>query len=184
MPLGTILRTYRSVRRAYLDSRIYARRRSVGISTGIALLLIMYFSPVRWAYAMHHSIDYNLVWWVADTEAWRDAEYVMVKWRGADPQHQGIEDGMTLVKRVGCRPGGLLSTREAMVYCDGVFLGIALRDVVSRDRKLTQFVFNGPVPTGKVYLIGDSADSYDSRYFGFVNTDQVFGRVVFGVKLP
>jgi type IV secretory pathway protease TraF len=70
-----------------------------------------------------------------------------------------------------------------MVYCDEVFLGIALRGVVSREREVKQFVFNGAVPEGKIFIVGDSADSYDSRYFGFVNTDQVFGRVIFGVKL-
>jgi signal peptidase I len=143
----------------------------------------MYFSPVHWAVAQHHSIKYNIVWWIADADAWKDAEYVMLRWRGADPQGQGITDGMALVKRVGCRPGGVLSTRNAMVYCDGEFLGIALRGVVSREQEVTQFVFNGTVPEGKLFVIGDSADSYDSRYFGFVNADQVFGRVVFGLKL-
>jgi type IV secretory pathway protease TraF len=171
------------VRKAYLGSSLYRNRRIAGIAIGVALLAVMYFSPVHWAVAMHHSIDYNLVWWIADADAWRDAEYVMVRWRGDDPQNQGITDGMSLVKRVGCKPGGVLSTRNAMVYCDEVFLGIALRGVVSREQEVKQFVFNGAVPEGKLFLVGDSADSYDSRYFGFVNTDQVFGRVVFGVKL-
>jgi type IV secretory pathway protease TraF len=143
----------------------------------------MYFSPIHWSMVMHHSIKYNLVWWVDDAEAWRDAEYVLARWQGSDPQNQGITDGMPLTKRVGCRPGQLLTTREAMVYCDDVFIGMALRGVVSREYPVTQFVHNGPVPEGKIYLIGDSADSYDSRYFGFLGTDQVFGRVIFGIKV-
>jgi hypothetical protein len=180
VPLPSIFATAHN---AYLGSCIYRHRRSAGISIGVALLLIMYFSPVHWAIAMHHSIKYNLVWWTTDADAWRDAEYVLLRWRGVDPQNQGITDGMTLVKRIGCKPGSILSTRNAMVYCDEVFLGIALRGVVSREREVKQFVFNGAVPEGKIFIIGDSADSYDSRYFGFVNTDQVFGRVIFGIKL-
>lgn len=180
IPLPSI---FAAARNAYLGSRLYRRRRGAGIGIGVALLAIFYFSPVHWAVAMHHSIKYNLVWWIADNDAWRDAEYVLLRWRGDDPQNQGITDGMSLVKRVGCKPGSILSTRNAMVYCDGVFLGIALRGVVSRAQEVKQFVFNGTVPEGKLFLVGDSADSYDSRYFGFVDTNQVFGRVVFGVKL-
>jgi type IV secretory pathway protease TraF len=179
----SIRQSVAGVHQKYLNSRIYRHRRVAGISIGMALLSVMFFSPVHWAVAMHHSIKYNLVWWVDDAQAWRDAEYVMVRWLGDDPQNQGITDGMTLVKRIGCRPGGTLSTRNAMVYCDDTFLGIALRGVVSRDSEIKQFVFNGIVPDGKLFLVGDSADSYDSRYFGFVNTSQVYGRVVFGVKL-
>jgi hypothetical protein len=174
---------FAAARSAYLGSRLYRHRRGAGITIGVTLLMIMYFSPVHWAVAMHHSIKYNLVWWIADADAWRDAEYVMVRWRGDDPQNQGITDGMDLVKRVGCKPGGMLSTRNAVVYCDEIFLGIALRGVVSREQTVTQFIFNGVVPGGKLFLVGDSADSYDSRYFGFVDIDQVFGRVVFGVHL-
>ncbi|MDR3176936.1 MAG: S26 family signal peptidase [Desulfovibrio sp.] len=176
------IRPLKEARRVYLYSFVYRQRRICGVLIGVSLLSFMFFSPLHWAAVMHHSIKYGLVWWVDDPQGWKNAEYVMARWRGEDPQKQGIEDGMVLAKRVGCRPGQRLENRGDHYYCDGIFIGAALR-AVSRNATIVPFTYSGTVPAGKLFLVGDSSDSYDSRYFGFVGTDQVFGRVIFGIRM-
>jgi len=68
----------------------------------------------------------------------------------------------SIVKRIGCMPGDTLTNNGAKFYCNGKFLGKARED----DRH-QPFVFNGTVPPGQVFLVGDQEGSYDSRYFGF-----------------
>jgi type IV secretory pathway protease TraF len=78
-----------------------------------------------------------------------------------------------LLKKVGCAPGQRLSAVEGKFSCDGHFLGRAL----ARDAKgnpLPQFIFNGIVPAGSLFMVGSHPRSYDSRYFGFIHADSVF----------
>ena len=91
---------------------------------------------------------------------------------------------MVLTKRVGCRPGQRLRIDDLRFYCDENFLRSALRGVMSRQQMMTPFSYDGEIPSGKLFLIGDNSDSYDSRYFGFIDAGQVFGRVLFGVRFP
>ena len=177
--------------RWYASSRLYAvwfRHRRIGsIVIGLSILLFLQFSPIRWAAVLHHSIKYDLVWWVDDTSAWNAGQYILAAWRGDDPQKQGLSDGMVLTKRVGCKPGQRLRIEELRYFCDGEFLGSALRGVMSRRQPIIPYFGDGydkVIPEGKLFLIGDNSDSYDSRYFGFIDIGQVFGRVLFGVRFP
>ena len=68
----------------------------------------------------------------------------------------------SIVKRIGCMPGDQMISSGFKYYCNGEYLG--------RARTYTQhlpFEFNGIVPVGMVFLVGDKDTSYDSRYFGF-----------------
>ena len=76
-------------------------------------------------------------------------------------------------KRVGCRPGEWLQVdAEYRFSCDGRPLGQALA-TDSQGRPLPQFIHNGPVPDGQLFLVGTHPRSYDSRYFGFVDAREI-----------
>jgi len=171
--------------KAYMNSSFYRfifrHRRILGPLFGCAFIAFLFLSPYHVSAVMHKSVKYTFVVWQKAEEAWKNSTYIMARWEGEDPNNQGLEEGMVLTKRVGCKEGQKLETREYRVFCDGEFLGSALRDVNSRNQKIHQFVFNGEIPRGKLFLMGDNSYSYDSRYFGFINTSQVFGKVVFGI---
>lgn len=80
------------------------------------------------------------------------------------------------LKRVECDEGEQLSVDESKTYfCSGRYLGRA-KDRSRAGEAVRHFCFNGVVPAGKMFVMGDHIDSYDSRYIGFVDKAEVVGR--------
>lgn len=76
------------------------------------------------------------------------------------------------IKRVACAPGDLLQEDGRDFRCGGWFIGRA-RELSHDGRPAPLFRFSGVIPEGKYFVMGDGADSYDSRYFGFVEAKDV-----------
>lgn len=76
------------------------------------------------------------------------------------------------IKRAGCTSGETLKVEKDYYFCNGEYIGHAKRKSLKGD-PLTPFVFNGTVPEGVVFAIGDHPDSYDSRYVGFISHHRV-----------
>jgi conjugal transfer pilin signal peptidase TrbI len=74
----------------------------------------------------------------------------------------------TLTKRMACVAGDTLTFDGSYHYCNGVRLGQVLT-MDSKHQRLLAFVWNGQVPAGKVFVMGDHPNSFDSRYFGFLD---------------
>jgi conjugative transfer signal peptidase TraF len=77
-----------------------------------------------------------------------------------------------LLKKVGCATGHRLTVTNGAYYCDENYLGHALAQD-SKGNRLPQFIFNGLVPAGSLFMVGSHPRSYDSRYFGFIHADTV-----------
>ena len=77
-----------------------------------------------------------------------------------------------LLKKVGCASGHRLTVNNGEYYCDENYLGHALTQD-AKDKRLPQFIFNGLVPAGSLFMVGSHPRSYDSRYFGFIHADSV-----------
>jgi type IV secretory pathway protease TraF len=92
--------------------------------------------------------------------------------------HPLVRDGerVRLTKRVACVSGDRLKTKGRYLYCNDRFLGEALEKTAS-GKLLDVFVFDDFIPEGMVYLSGDSATSFDSRYWGLMDIAQL-NRVV------
>lgn len=73
-----------------------------------------------------------------------------------------------LVKRLGCMAGQYLQRTGRQFYCDGKEIAQAM----THDQKgnvLPVFSYNGIIPEGKAFAVGDTVNSYDSRYWGFID---------------
>ena len=77
-----------------------------------------------------------------------------------------------LLKKVGCATGHRLTVNNGAYYCDENYLGHALAQD-AKGNPLPQFIFNGLVPAGSLFMVGNHPRSYDSRYFGFIHADTV-----------
>ena len=83
-----------------------------------------------------------------------------------------------IIKIVGCAPGQHLSVNASKEYfCNGQPLGTAI-DQDSLGNKLPQFHFNGVIPPGKLFVIGQHKRSYDSKYYGFIDADKITRKAI------
>lgn len=83
------------------------------------------------------------------------------------------DDEVSLTKRVACVEGDTLARTDAgHFYCNGQHIGHA-RKQATNGTELPMFEWgSASVPTGKAFVIGDHIESFDSRYWGFIEIDK------------
>lgn len=84
-----------------------------------------------------------------------------------------VPDGKNIheLKMVACLPlDELVVTQEGIpaFFCNGVFVGRAKIRTPS-GKLLPIFQYNGRIPEGKYFVFGAHENSYDSRYYGFID---------------
>lgn len=91
-------------------------------------------------------------------------------------------DGTVLVKRVIAVAGQTVDMSAGRVLVDGVALdepytlGRPSEPLASQMPGLPELIYPLTVPEGCIWVMGDNrTNSRDSRYFGFVETNEVFG---------
>lgn len=119
--------------------------------------------PDRLTMTKTDSVKYHLFWEINRKELQRG---VYVRLPLYDPA-AGCNP-CSIVKRVGCLPGDRLVSEDMNYYCNGKFLGQCNTGI-----SIVRFRFNGKVPPGMVFLVGDRDNSYDSRYFGFKSISDI-----------
>lgn len=114
----------------------------------------------RLTFVLTESIHATLLWRAEETPEKGDyVNYILDK---------KYTDGRQLIvtKKIQCVTGEILEVRNRDYYCNGQWLGIA-KEKSKKGELLLPFVWNGDVPQGKVFLMGEHSDSWDSRYWGF-----------------
>lgn len=160
---------------------LYRRPRVTAIILLAAFFSIIFLGPWQLAVMQHQSVHFKFAVWRPVDSGYQPVpgEYVMFMFSGEDPNGMGLKKGYSLTKRVGCTAGQVVSVSEdGSFYCDGKFLGMALsRSPISR-KSLVWATFDGkPIPEGKVFMIGDIETSYDSRYWGLADVNDIYGVV-------
>jgi len=79
-----------------------------------------------------------------------------------------------VIKEVSCVPGDWLhvDTRNRFFYCNGQYLGKA-KESSLKGKPLPLFTYDGRIPEGKLFVSGQHKDSFDSRYWGFLEQGRV-----------
>jgi signal peptidase I/conjugal transfer pilin signal peptidase TrbI len=81
-----------------------------------------------------------------------------------------------MLKVIGCNEGDQLTVdAEKKFYCNSEYL-VRAKDISLKGEPLQHFVFNGQIPKGAMFVIGQHKDSYDSRYFGFVDKNRILAK--------
>ncbi len=84
--------------------------------------------------------------------------------------------GRYFVKKVACISGDLLVRKGRDFYCNDKYIGSA--KIFDRNGSPAPlFEYNGVIPQGYYFAVGENIDSYDSKYWGFVNQNWVVGKV-------
>jgi conjugal transfer pilin signal peptidase TrbI len=80
------------------------------------------------------------------------------------------------VKQVLCMAGDYLYNIDNDYFCNGSFIGSS-KDFSLTGKTLSRFSYRGVIPREKLFVSGSHKDSYDSRYFGFIDISEVCARV-------
>jgi len=112
-----------------------------------------------------------------DTSTLHRGSYVMFN---LDPVlvHRLVKKAKTTltIKQIKCFEGQHLKVEDRYYYCDDDYLGRAKTHSLE-GMAVDNFVFNGVIPKGSIFVMGDHIDSFDSRYFGFIGINQVTANV-------
>lgn len=113
-----------------------------------------------------------------------------IYWVSREPQHVGRGDYVffedpelaravgkpehpNIFKRIRCDEGDILTVDAGeKFFCNGEFLGVA-KEYSLKGEKMQYFAFNGKIPAGFMFVMGEHKDSYDSRYFGLREKSRV-----------
>ena len=85
-----------------------------------------------------------------------------------------FKKGELFYKYAKCVAGDKLEVRGLKYYCNGKYIDTA-RTHDSKGKKVSHFIFNGIIPQGKVFMWAPHPHSYDSRYWGLLDTKKIIG---------
>lgn len=87
--------------------------------------------------------------------------------------------GQNFTKKIGCSQGEQLKTIDNQFFCNDKFIGVAaLKDGVGNELEVKNY--NEIVPSGKYFMIGTNPKSFDSKYYGYVDKNDILG-VTYGI---
>jgi type IV secretory pathway protease TraF len=133
----------------------------------VAALAVGLWLPAHISVTLTPSLGHRIFFLTErDSQNFKEGDYLLF--------HKQLDQAQTdqLLKIVGCAPGQLLRVENSEYYCGGKYLGHALAND-SKGKPLPRFIYNGPVPAGSLFMVGNHPRSYDSKYFGFINADSV-----------
>ena len=108
------------------------------------------------------SVEHRWFWRTGETPKSGDYATFML-------DHQLAGDALVqLTKRLVCWAGDVLTVLGQDYYCNNQYIGRAKRTGLNGE-PLPQFVYHGKIPSGKAFAAGSHVDSFDSRYWGFVD---------------
>lgn len=103
-------------------------------------------------------------------------DYVPFAMQGMAPL---VPDGTVFVKRLVGLPGDRLDIRQQALYVNDQLVANINPVILAKAGLLhSRLTDQGDIPEGHVLVLGVSASSFDSRYFGLVSTEQLRGQAV------
>lgn len=140
----------------------------------LAIMIVGSLLPARLIISVSDSLN-KRVFLLIGYNAIQHGDYMVFKGEAdkvafAKPMDRPIDK---IIKIVGCGPGETLTRNDRdEFFCNGALLGVALQKD-STGRPLPRFYFDGTVPANSYFMVGDNPRSFDSKYFGFINADQM-----------
>ena len=140
----------------------------------LAFILVGAWLPCRITVATSGSLDQRVFFLLPAPTKVELGDYLVFRHQGLPQVQPGLgAEHEQMIKQVGCLPGDKLTVDAANRFtCNGQMLGQALA-ADSKGRPLPQFLFNGQVPAGRLFMVGTHPRSYDSKYFGFIDATEI-----------
>lgn len=139
------------------------------------LLIAGTLLPYKISVTLTPSLNHRVYWLTRNPDKVVRGDYVLFRHKELSV-HMGMKKSEDVMKILGCNEGDLLSVdSEKKFYCNGEYL-VRAKDFSLKGVPLQHFAFNGTVPKGVMFVMGEHKDSYDSRYFGFVDKSRILAK--------
>lgn len=144
---------------------------------GFAICFTVIKAQEYLAYSFTNSLDYNLFLFRKGTpEKLKQGEYVIFPITIREDLVKNCNP-CKITKKVACVPGQTLKTEGDKYFCDGEYLGYAKKQSM-KGIPVKQFIYNGKVPDNQFFATGESKESYDSKYYGFIEKKKILGTAI------
>jgi conjugal transfer pilin signal peptidase TrbI len=130
------------------------------------------FELIRTGPENSECLPYNL--FIVDTydKQISTGNYFTFKIKGLEPK---FKDGSYFTKLAAATEGELIEVKKDKVRAANGFYGpLDLLDKLGKEA--SEFERTETVPKGKIFALGTRPNSYDSRYWGYVDVEQIYGR--------
>ena len=166
--------------------RVFARKRPWGsfalrCAAVVAVMSVLFHTVFsgRW----HIGIDLQkvkcipeyTVWLIDTADASRKiGETYEIRARGLAP---AFADGTRLIKRLVAEPGDVVEIgADEKIMVNGIEVGSGLPLASSLKRPARSFYGHAVLAAGRWWVMGTGETSFDSRYWGAIDDDQIMGR--------
>ncbi len=156
---------------------VFTRKTVVTFMIIVFFLFAAYFFDTHLVYSNTRSNNYRLFFLIKSIKTLKPGDYVLFDF-SKDKYVKEISKKFNttiMVKRIACMPGENLVVINRKYFCNGRYLCTAKKYSLT-GKPLTNFVYNGVVPKDKIFVLGENKDSYDSRYFGFIDKREIFAK--------
>lgn len=146
-------------------------RLSYAVLALVVVLVSLNYARARWVFGLN--ITESLPNWafVVDSYGWPVRGELAMFEVPANPYYD-----RPFVKRVVGVAGDTIENRGGRIYVAGLFIGEA--KPFARDGRTLQAIESQVIPRGRIFMVGDHRDSYDSRYdeIGLIPVEHIIGR--------
>lgn len=131
--------------------------------------------PYKFSVTLTPSLKHRIYWLTRNPDKVVRGDYVLFHHKELAAK-VGMKKSEEMLKVIGCNEGDQLTVdAEKKFYCNGEYM-VRAKDISLKGEPLQHFVFNGLIPKGVMFVMGQHKDSYDSRYFGFVDKNRILAK--------
>ena len=145
----------------------------------LAVFLLGAWLPPRLSVATSASLKHRVFFLVPKPAQMERGDYLVFRHQALLQAQHGLNPKTELmIKKAACLAREQLKRDEqGRFFCNETLLGQAL-PADSTGRSLPRFTFNGTIPAGKIFVSGEHPRSYDSKYFGFINAEDILHKAL------
>lgn len=164
--------------RSSLERKGFWRFLTIATAMSVVVAAGVYAAASRWSIAIDSQENLCLPpyrVWIIDkhqTDPIRGEAFAFTS-KGLNPV---FPDGTTIVKIVEGMPGDQVSVTPDQTVINGKAVGTGLQVATDLGIPADRYTRTGVIPDDGYWFFGRTADSFDSRYWGSVNREQVLGR--------
>lgn len=131
--------------------------------------------PYKFSVTLTPSLKHRIYWLTRNPDKVVRGDYVLFHHKELAAK-VGMKKSEEMLKVIGCNEGDQLTVdAEKKFYCNGEYM-VRAKDISLKGEPLQHFVFNGQIPKGVMFVMGQHKDSFDSRYFGFVDKNRILAK--------